>query len=197
MINTATQTSLADTVYNIPLKQRNNTRIVDIASLLMLLISCIVFLYTAVTRQQLIIISCFTILFLLTVYWLYRAFANKQAFTRLNLLLCLVAVYWFIQGTTLSIFIGAMLLVAALFEKRLKRQHTANISKSGVVVTTNFSTSFSWQQLANVVIKDGLLTVDTKANKLYQKETADDLTTQTEADINAFCRLQLAGNSQA
>jgi len=196
MSNTATQTgTITGESYTIPLKHRNNTRIVDIASLLMLLISCIVFLFAAVTKQQVVVIVCSAALLLLTVYWLYRAFTNKQGFTYLNLLMGLMAVYWFVQGTTLSIFIGLMLLVAALFEKRLKRQHSANISKSGVAITTNFSATLSWQQLANVVIKDGLLTVDTRANKLYQKEVADDITTQKEAEINAFCRLQLGGNS--
>lgn len=188
MNNTALQSGA---IYNIPLKHRNNTRIVDIASLLMLLISCIVFLFSAVNKQQVVVIICSAALLLLTVYWLYRAFTNKQAFTYLNLLMGLIAVYWFIQGTTLSIFVGLMLLVAALFEKRLKRQHAINISSIGVVITTNFSTTFTWQQLANVVIKDGLLTVDTLANKLYQQEVAGDLPAQTETEINEFCRLQL------
>lgn len=188
MNNIALQTG---SIYNIPLKHRNNTRIVDIASLLMLLISCIVFLFSAVNKQQVVVIICSAALLLLTVYWLYRAFTNKQAFTYLNLLMGLIAVYWFIQGTRLSIFVGLMLLVAALFEKRLKRQHAINISNIGVVITTNFSTTFTWQQLANVVIKDGLLTVDTLANKLYQQEVAGDLPAQTETEINEFCRLQL------
>lgn len=192
MINTDEQTGAT---YNIPLKHRNNTRIVDITSLLMLLISCIVFLFSAVTRQQLVVIIFTSVLLLLTVYWLYRAFANKQAFMYLNLLLGVIAVYWFLQATTLSVFIGFMLLVAALFEKRLKRQHTAIISKSGVAITTNFSTILSWQQLANVVIKEGLLTIDTQSNKLYQKEVAVDLSSQKEAEINEFCLLHLPGNS--
>lgn len=192
MNNNAAQ---ASTTYNIPLKHRNNTRIVDIASLLMLLISCVVFLFMAVTRQQVVVIVCSAALLLLTIAGLYRSFTNKQAFVYLNLLLGLIAVYWLVQGTTLSIFTGIMLAVAAIFEKRLKRQHAAIISGSGVAINTNFSTTLAWQQLANVVIKDGLLTIDTQANKLYQKEVAGEYSAQKEAEINAFCRLQLSGNS--
>lgn len=196
MSNTAEQAGTAAVkIYTIPLKHRNNTRIVDIASLLMLLISCIVFLFAGVTKQQVVTIVSSSALLLLTGYWLYRAFINRQAFTYLNMLITLVAIYWVIQGTTLSVFIGIMLAIAALFEKRLKRQHTAYISKSGVAITTNFSTMLGWQQLANVVIKDGLLTVDTRTNKLYQKELSGDFTIQQEAEINEFCRLHLASIS--
>lgn len=184
-------TTQAPAAFTIPIKQQNSSRTINIASLLMLLISLGAFLFNSIIQHQVIAIACSSVLLLLTLYWLYSVFNRKPAFTYLNILLLLVAIYWFMQGSTIGIFIGVMLVVAALFERRLKMTHTVTINEAGVTILTGFKTSLPWQQLTNVILKDGLLTVDTKTNKIWQKEVDKDMSAGEEAEVNTFCRGQL------
>ncbi|OYY22402.1 MAG: hypothetical protein B7Y69_06810, partial [Sphingobacteriia bacterium 35-40-8] len=48
-----------------------------------------------------------------------------------------------------------------------------------------------WEELNNVVIKDGLLTIDFKNNKLLQKEIQSGSNAKDEQDFNEFCRNKL------
>jgi len=48
--------------------------------------------------------------------------------------------------------------------------------------------TISWQQLNNVILKDGVLTIDCKNNRVYQNEIISDV---DEAVFNEFCKQQL------
>jgi hypothetical protein len=84
-----------------------------------------------------------------------------------------------------------MLVAAAFFEKRLKRKHAVTVTNEGITLQSAFTVTYPWQQLANVIIKEGLVTVDTKSNRIYQKDIDADFTAEYEAEINEFCRLKL------
>jgi len=194
MINTVMVTNSTTASFSIPIQQNKNGRTVNIASLLMLLISLGAFLFNAAMQHQVWVVAFTCALLLLALYWLYRVFINKPVFIYLNIILLLASVYWFIQGSGLAIFMGIMLVIAALFERRLKMKHVIYISPAGVTLQTSLNKTLTWAQLANVIVKDGLLTIDTKSNKLYQKEVAVDFTAENEAEINEFCRLRLIAN---
>jgi len=56
--------------------------------------------------------------------------------------------------------------------------------------------TINWQQLQNVVLKDGLLTIDFKNNKIIQSEILPaESNFINEAEFNEFCRTQLAAKS--
>ncbi|MEO5500299.1 MAG: hypothetical protein ABIR31_02550 [Ginsengibacter sp.] len=63
---------------------------------------------------------------------------------------------------------------------------------SGKVVTLNFfpKKEYEWNQFSNVVLKDGILTLDFKNNKLFQGEIEDD-TLIKEREFNSFVKTQL------
>ncbi len=51
---------------------------------------------------------------------------------------------------------------------------------------------FEWSQIANLVLKDGLLTIDFRNNRLVQQLLVRSAETQpTEAEINEFCRARI------
>ena len=50
--------------------------------------------------------------------------------------------------------------------------------------------NISWPELNAIILKDGLLTIDFKNNKLIQ-QTIDENSTVNEQDFNEFCRQQL------
>lgn len=49
---------------------------------------------------------------------------------------------------------------------------------------------FKWDSLSHVILKDGLLTIDKKDNKLIQQQLANASHIQ-EDEFNAYCRSQL------
>ncbi|HWB25246.1 MAG TPA: hypothetical protein VG738_07190 [Chitinophagaceae bacterium] len=197
MSNKATHISSTSHSYNIPLKQKDNARVVDTASLLILLTALIAGLSIAVHLQNVIVII-FSSLFILVILWcLYRVFKGRSLPLIFVVIITITACYFFLQGTGLGMFMGAMLALTFWFYVRLKKRHTVIISGNGVTVQTFFSAVYTWPQLMNVVIKDDLITIDTKRNKLIQKEAGEDLTTEYEAEINEFCGLKLKTTGSA
>ncbi|MFS8083339.1 MAG: hypothetical protein ACMG51_07800 [Ginsengibacter sp.] len=58
-------------------------------------------------------------------------------------------------------------------------------SAKGVIINFFPKKQYSWDQLSNVVLKDGLLTLDFKNNKLFQVEIEDELAIN-EREFNLF-----------
>ena len=72
------------------------------------------------------------------------------------------------------------------------------VKKPGVIFYTDMITIFSilerkimWNQLNNVVLKDGLLTLDFKNNKIIQQIIEETAQPVNEKEFNEFCRQQL------
>lgn len=51
--------------------------------------------------------------------------------------------------------------------------------------------SFDWSALNNILLKDGLLTIDLKNNRFIQQPVDETKTSVNEQDFNDFCRQQL------
>jgi hypothetical protein len=76
------------------------------------------------------------------------------------------------------------------------RPEELGFSEKGIVFRSVFSKNIQWSELNNALIKDGILTLDYKNNKLFQAETDDDEDNEEydvgEDEFNEFCRAQLA-----
>jgi hypothetical protein len=48
-----------------------------------------------------------------------------------------------------------------------------------------------WGEINNALIKDGLITIDQKNNKLFQKEIDSGVSLHVEKEFNDFCRQQI------
>ena len=64
-----------------------------------------------------------------------------------------------------------------------------------IIVKKLFKRTIEWNELSNAMIKDGLLTLDFKNNKLFQAETDDDENNDeydaSEEEFNDFCKAHL------
>lgn len=45
-----------------------------------------------------------------------------------------------------------------------------------------------WDEVNNALIKDGLITIDLRNNKLYQNEIEGYVTAEVEKEFNDFCK---------
>jgi len=71
------------------------------------------------------------------------------------------------------------------------RAQRVRVSEKGVSYPSFPPKQFGWDQFQNVILRDGLLTLDWKNNRLLQQPADDTETSVNEADFNDFCRKQL------
>jgi hypothetical protein len=90
--------------------------------------------------------------------------------------------YWLVG---LLNFLFIILHIAAL------QKPIVSISESQVIYPSFPKKKIAWQELSNLIIKDGLLTIDFKNNKIIQQQIADISSTIDEKEFNDFCHQQL------
>ena len=76
----------------------------------------------------------------------------------------------------------------ALLEYQAKLPLEIGFSGKEIVFNSLFKRRYSWHQLDNVVLKDGLLTVDFKSNRIFQKMIDDGESEATEEEFNDWVK---------
>jgi hypothetical protein len=140
------------------------------------------------TRIELIIF--FVMLSLLGIlYYLFRK--QKAWMDALGIAMALLCfVFWEKNVGMVAAIIIALIFLLIMAVK--KRKAIVFISADGVVLKRVLSkTRYPWQELDNVVLKDGLLTIDLLSNKILQAELAKENEAVNEEQFNLFCRLHL------
>jgi hypothetical protein len=92
-------------------------------------------------------------------------------------------------------WIAVLFIILALVYRKSVKPQEIGFSPEIIVVDGLFQKRINWNELNNVLIKDGLLTMDYKNNRIFQQET-DDLDDDeddevTEEEFNAFCQSAL------
>lgn len=72
-----------------------------------------------------------------------------------------------------------------------QRQLQLGIDKEGIIYPSLPQRSIRWNELNNLVLKDGLLTIDFKNDKLLQTEIIESSARLNEQEFNDFCKAQL------
>lgn len=93
---------------------------------------------------------------------------------------------WYLQPN--GLFPALVYLLAAFLEGQVKFPQEVAFDPTEVVVNSFPKKHYQWSELANVVLKDNLLTIDFKNNKLVQKETDGSISAREEEEFNDFCR---------
>ena len=108
---------------------------------------------------------------------------------RINMfvLLSVAAVVLFIA--THSIALGAIILVDGYLVKFLYQKPIIKVSGEGITIKKFFaSPAYQWNEFSNIILKDGLLTLDFKNNKLIQVSIDENKTAVDENSFNDFCK---------
>jgi hypothetical protein len=91
-------------------------------------------------------------------------------------------------------YVGQLYILAGLFDWQFFKNIEIGFSKDVIVKSGIIPQKIPWESLNNVLIKDDLLTIDYKNNKLFQAYTddADDEEYEVGDDeFNAYCRERL------
>jgi hypothetical protein len=82
------------------------------------------------------------------------------------------------------------LLLGFLFNTAIKRKQVF-ISNEKIIYPSFPAKNLYWSELSNVILKDGLLTIDLKNNRIIQQPVDESIQTTNEKEFNEFCREQL------
>ncbi len=153
-----------------------------------------------ITRSMLVLAAVASLFFRTDTYFIINIFAAlvllfgavfiKVLLVKLKgnkmVLLLFSAILLFIA--TQAITFTLILLFYGYLAKFLKKQPIILIAENGVTIKKLLSnTTFSWAEFSNIVLKDNLLTLDFKNNKLIQVKVDEKQTTIDEYGFNEFC----------
>jgi hypothetical protein len=71
------------------------------------------------------------------------------------------------------------------------RKLVAIFSETGIVYPSFLYKKITWGKLNNVILKDGLVTIDFKSNKFIQQAVDETPIAVNEQEFNEFCKTQL------
>jgi len=110
-------------------------------------------------------------------------------FTQLHFAIIL-AVCWAIQQ---QYFFAGIIFFFGLFEYIVNRDTTCIINEESIRIKAIPSRTFKWAQIENIMIRDGIFTVDRKDNHIFQVDISNEALSFSEEQFNGFCEERLQG----
>lgn len=184
-------------VYNyIIVLKRTDHKLANGISQLMLFLAIIVFISSlADTAVDIRTIELLAIIAFIIGWWIYYSFRQKKhtaPFFRLALMVAGVG-WLFLPGWKI---VAGIYFLAAIMEKQVKFPQEIAFDEEEIIVNSLPKKHYAWNELSNVVIKDGILTIDFTNNKLIQKEIGSDTSAKEEQEFNVFCNSRLKANGK-
>jgi hypothetical protein len=84
--------------------------------------------------------------------------------------------------------------IMGLFEKQAKFPLEIGFSDNRIIINSLVRRKYKWSDFNNIVLKDDLLTLDFKTNRLLQRETIDEDGDADEDEFNDYCSRHLASS---
>jgi energy-coupling factor transporter transmembrane protein EcfT len=174
--------------YVVSLKNRN-TRYIDLIGLLLGIMSVIFF-----TRELLVAVELPYLLGAIFVpavlIWnVVQSSKGKKVYYSRALLIA--ALVWmkmpYFQWLTF------VFIILALLEYQAKYALEIGFSDKEVVINSIFKKRYAWSAFDNIVLRDGIITLDFINNRIIQREVEDDEDDEADEDeFNDYCKRQLA-----
>jgi hypothetical protein len=99
--------------------------------------------------------------------------------------IALVNIAWILTG---YFWLALIMTALSYLAENSARHKTFFISEQQIKISNFFFKTYQWIDLQNVVLKDGLLTLDFKTNKLLQVNISSEINPQQEQEFNEFCQ---------
>lgn len=121
---------------------------------------------------------------------------NKKRIAYYRLALLAAAVGWFVEPVS-NYWMAGLYLIAALLERQVKFPQEIGVDDSGITFNTLPQKEYEWKEINNLLLKEGILTVDYKNNRLFQQEVESEVSPYLEREFNQYCREKLASSQIA
>lgn len=176
--------------YILIIKKERQTNI-DLISLLLCFISFAFFIYHSFLQNNFVsVLFIGSLLIPVTAvrsFWLKKKSKKTSATFKHPLLI--TGIMWLLIPNMRWVFILFVLFV--LFDHQARHPLEIGVSDEQIVINTFFRKKYTWTELSNVVIKDNLLTLDFKNNKVLQREIEPHISNVNEKEFNEFCAEQM------
>lgn len=173
--------------------ERPSYKGVDWTTQIMIFFSIIVFAYTAYLdvegRKWYLIFLSILSLALFRNLWL----AKSKDVVMYRITLFLAGSFWFMHPY--GKWLGWIFLIAGFLEWQIKFPEEIAVSENHVIFNSFPRKKYKWNEIENILIKDGILTIDFKNNKLFQKKLQSTVSTSIEQEFNNFCTTQLQSSN--
>jgi hypothetical protein len=184
--------------------KKDSEKATDRLSMLLCLSSAIFFLYAAITSFLTVTpparLAWFdAIIGLILISGLLINLISRRTSrrpVRYRYLLIIAALGWFFSF--LFPWLAIPFILLAILEYQTKRPLEIGFDKDRVVINSLIRRRYDWSAFSNIILRDGLLTMDFKNNRLLQKEVADDEDDDDadEDEFNDYCRARLEESSK-
>lgn len=175
--------------YVVTLKNQNN-RYIDLLGLLLSIFSVICFTWELIHSGNVSVAYLIgSVAVLGFIAWNLAQTAKKRKVYYSRALLIAALVWMKMPYFQWLVFVFIML---ALLEYQAKYAIEIGFSDNEIVFNSLFKRRYHWKQFSNIVLKDGLLTLDFSNNRILQREVDDDEEDDADEDeFNEYCRNQL------
>lgn len=170
--------------YIITLKKSSPVAI-NIICQLLLLMANVTFIYTMVGAGA--VYYPLLIVVLLSVGWWVFVLSKGTHRYFFRFALMVAGIGWMLFPLHKYLF-GIVYIIIGLLEKQTKFPSEIGVDKEGILINSFPKKQFAWSDVRNALIKDNILTIDFKSNKLLQKEIQDFVSKEMQEEFNVFCR---------
>ncbi|HVV06293.1 MAG TPA: hypothetical protein VHC96_18810 [Puia sp.] len=174
--------------------KKNSEKATDALSFFLCLLSSISFFYHAMRSSSWFLYTAAAVLLVgLIINFIARRMGRTHI--RYRYLLLVAALGWMASPFLPWLFV--LFVTLAFLEYQTKRPLEIGFDKDRVVINSLIRRRYDWSAFSNVILRDGLLTMDFKDNRLFQKEVVDDEDEDDadEDEFNDYCRARLEETS--
>ena len=177
--------------YVVVLKNQH-TRYINILGFLLGLLSIVFFVNEIIDTRETAFVYLIGVIFIAGVLaWnVYHSVYKKQKVYYSRALL-IAALVW--MKMPYYQWLSFVFIILALLEYQAKYSVEIGFSDNEIKFNTLFKKKYRWSDFTNIILKDGLLTLDFVNNKILQREIEDDDDEDDadEREFNEYCRMQL------
>ncbi len=114
----------------------------------------------------------------------YTFVLSKKQTLYLNIAFVCAGIIWLYIGLYL---IGLLVVFFSFFGFFTTKPFKILFSERGILYPSFPSVQIEWKEVGQVILKDNILTIDLKNNKLYQFVVSENDNNINESDFNLFC----------
>lgn len=119
---------------------------------------------------------------------IYMITQKRYSTQFLNILFVLFTLSWIING---SYWLAGSTLLFAVLYNISARNFVISVTAAEISYPSFPVRKIKWEELNNIILKDEVLTIDLKSNKLIQHAIGNVNNPVNEEEFNEFCRQQL------
>lgn len=156
-------------------------------ALLIILLNVLFLVTLAVTNNE-IRFRSIAIILLIAVFFIVEKYSKKKKYNAKAAAILLIILAYLAFQLWWAALIAASLYILYIISMR---KLMVNVNTSGINYPSAIRKVIEWKELNNMLLKDGLLTIDFKNNKIIQQLIESTNEPVDEKEFNDFCREQL------